>query len=408
MTHAMAQGKGMGRYLFWGVAAALLAAALAWSFAPAPVAVDVGTVARGPLVTHVQGEGRTRVKDIYSLSAPVAGRLLRIEAEAGDPVAAGQTQLAVIEPADPTILDKRARAEAEATVLAATDALALAHAEAERAKAELGFARSELGRATRLRETDAISQRAFDLAVLEVATREAALKSAEATAQVRQHELENARARLMTPVGGPHDAACCVAISSPVDGRVLRVLTKSEGVVQAGAPLMELGDVRALEVVVDLLTSDAAQVQEGAKASIANWGGAELPGRVRRIEPYGYTKISVLGVEEQRVDVVIDFADPAHLPAELAHGFRVDVAIETWAAQDALKVPMAALFRVGGGWAAYVNEDGRARLRPLGIGHMNAEEAEALSGLEAGDRVIVHPSDRIGDGVRVEARENGA
>lgn len=403
MTHG--KPKDVGKYLFWGVASALLAAFVAWSFVPAAVPVDVAEVARGPMAVRVSGEGSTRVKDIYSLSAPVAGRLLRIAAEAGDVVVAGQTRLAVIEPADPTILDSRSRAEANAQVQAAEDGLTLAEADVDRAEAELGFARAELARAVSLRKNETISQRALDMAELEMAKREAALKIAISTAKVRAHELENARVRLLSPVaGGAGGEACCVQVTSPVDGQVLRVLLESAGVVQAGTPLLEVGDPSQLEVVVDLLTSDASRIVVDADVVIGKWGGADLVGKVRRIEPFGYTKVSVLGIEEQRVDVLIDFAELGALPAALGHGFRVEVGVLEWAADDVLKVPMSALFRAAEGWAVFVYEDGHARLAAVEVGHMNSHEVEILAGLGTGDRVIEHPGDRIQDGVSVTLR----
>jgi HlyD family secretion protein len=393
-----------GRTLFWGALALALAAAVGWSFMPRPVAVDLAAVTEGAMTVNVESEGRTRVKDMYVISAPAAGRLMRIDAEAGDEVLAGVTRLAVIEPADPTILDRRSRAEAEATAQAAADALTLASADVDRAKAELSFARSELDRARKLSKNGNISARDLDLAKLEVATKQARLRSVEAQAQVRRHELETARARLLAPNGNGQGWECCVDVTAPADGRVLRVLHKSEGVVAAGTPLIEIGNPGRLEVVVDLLTTDAAKVREGAPVSIKNWGGPALEGRLNRIEPFGYTKTSVLGIDEQRVDVIVDFADPDTLPRALGHGFRVEVEIVEWQADKVLKAPMAALFRLGDEWAAYVDEAGTARLTPLRIGHQNGREAEVLSGLEAGDRVVLHPSDAINDGRALTVR----
>ncbi|MFC1673326.1 efflux RND transporter periplasmic adaptor subunit [Pseudomonadota bacterium] len=408
MTHG--KPLSLGRYLFWGVASGLLAAFLAWSFMPAAVPVDVGVIETGPMTVRVSGEGQTRVRDIFSISAPVAGRLMRIDAEAGDSVTAAKTLLAIIEPADPTILNSRTRAEVEAQVQAAEDALTLAAADVDRAKAELAFAQSELNRAQQLFDKQTISTRALDVAKLEVATRAAALKSAQATAKVRQHELENTRARLITPTGSGPDGDCCVAITAPVDGQVLRVLNESEGVVPVGAPLMEVGNPRDLEVVVDLLTSDAARIREGADVTIRNWGGEDLTGTVRRIEPFGYTKTSVLGIEEQRVDVLIDFADPQNLPAALGHGFRVEVGVLEWSADAVVKAPMSALFRASiggqGGWAVFaLDADGVARLTQVQVGHMNGREAEILGGLSLGTRVVLHPSDRVSDGAKLMVRE---
>ena len=403
----MAHGRpvSFGRYIFWGVISALVAAFLAWAFVPSAVLVDVSKVEVGPMTVRVEGEGQTRVKDIFAISAPVSGRLMRIETEAGDRVVAGKTRLAVIEPADPTILDSRTRAEAESTAQAAEDALALASADGDRANAELAFAREELYRARKLNQNGTISQRALDMAELEVATRAAEVKSSEATQKVREHELQTARARLLTPTTDGADAQCCVVITAPVDGQVLRVIHESAGVVSAGEALMEIGDPRHLEVVVDVLTSDAARIRKGAAVVIENWGGNALNGVVRRIEPFGYTKISVLGIEEQRIDVILDFAEPAALPSTLGHGFRVEVGIEAWQSDNVLKVPMSALFRIEGGWGVFVMQEGKARLARLEIGHMNGREAQVLSGLRSGDEVVLHPSDRIADQVSLTRRE---
>lgn len=403
MTHD--RPTNFGRFAFWGVVAILVVAFLGWSFMPSAVPVDVQAVSTGAMTVRVDGEGRTRVKDIYVISAPVAGRLLRIEAEAGDQVIANQTRLAVIEPADPTILDSRTRAEAVATAQAAEDALALARADVDRAKAEQTFAQTELARARKLRQNGTISERGLDVAKRDVATRMAQLKSAEANREVRRHELETARARLLTSMPGRADGECCVDITAPVNGRVLRVLHESAGVVAAGTELLEVGDPRRLEIVVDLLTSDAARIREGAKVIIENWGGAPLAGVVRRIEPFGYTKVSVLGIDEQRVDVVIDFSEPDKLPPSLGHGFRVETGIEEWRGEAVLMVPMAALFRVGGGWAVYVMRDGKAALTPIEIGYRNGREAQILSGLSDGDTVVLHPSERIFDSASLVVRE---
>ncbi|MBL4613770.1 MAG: HlyD family efflux transporter periplasmic adaptor subunit, partial [Magnetovibrio sp.] len=315
-----------------------------------------------------------------------------------------KTRLAVIEPADPIILDNRTRAEAQATAQAAGSALALASVEVDRAQAELSFAQSELGRAQKLSLNGTISKRALDVAELDVATRAAQLKSTQASEQVRRHELETARARLITPTSGGSDDDCCVAITAPVNGQVLRVLQESEGVVSAGVALMEVGNPGEMEVVVDLLTSDAARIRQGAAVVIENWGGANLAGTVRRIEPFGYTKISVLGIEEQRVDVIIDFAKPDAVPTALGHGFRVEVAIQEWQGEGVVKAPMSALFRDQGRWAVFVVDDDKARLTHIEVGHLNRREAEVLSGLQAGDEVVLHPSDRIFEGVSLSRR----
>lgn len=399
------------RGLFWGALLAALAAGLVYAFWPQPVPVDLGEVTRGPLAVTVDEEGETQVKDVYLVSAPVGGRLLRIEREAGDWVEAGETLLAAIEPADPAFLDVRSQSEKEAAVHAAEAARDLAEAEVERARAELNFAKSDLERAKRLFKRGNISERTLESADLEVKTRAAALTAAEAALQVRVFELETARAALISPTG-PHGKealsgpSCCVEVRAPVSGTVLRVIQESESVIASGAPLLEIGDPRALEIVVDLLSADAVKVEEGAEVWIEGWGGELLMGRVRRVEPYGFTKVSALGIEEQRVNVLIDFADPPAAWQRLGHGYRVEVRVVIWSAADVLRVPVAALFREGDQWQAFVLSDGVAQKRPVVLGHRNSLEAEVRDGLAAGDFVVLHPSDRVGDGTRIVARDN--
>lgn len=395
----------MTRYLLFGL---LAAAALGYAFWPQPVPVDVAAVARGDLQATIDGEGRTRVREIYVVSAPMSGYLRRIERHVGDPVSAHDTVLATIQPTDPTFLDRRARAQAEASVKAAEAAFALAEAERARAEAELEFARAELQRSEELARRNTISQSDLDRARLQMRTQQAALATADATVTMRRYELETARAALIEPgeaAGANEGSLCCVDVRSPVHGQILRLIHESEGVVSAGEPLLEIGDPRDLEIVVDLLSSDAVQVAVGAAVLIEDWGGAgNLAGRVRRVEPYGFTKLSALGIEEQRVNVIIDLEDPPDRWRLLGHGFRVDARIVVWTGSEVLKVPIGALFRDGDVWAVFVAEDGRARLRRIKIGHGNAREAEIVEGLREGEAVILYPGDRIGDGVRVERR----
>ena len=397
------------RVLIWGVLAALLAAALVHAFMPQPVPVDLGAAARGALRVTVDDEGRTKVKDIYVVSAPLAGRALRIEIEAGDAVIAGESVVATIYPGDPAFLDVRSQSEAEADVKAAEAARALARAELERTRAEMAFALDDYSRAAALADRQHISERALDAAELEVRTREAAVASAEAALLVRDYELERARAALIEPgQGGPSRQgpdACCVEVRAPIDGRVLRVIHESEGVVAAGEALLEIGDPRALEIVTELLSSDAVKVAPGAEVLIEAWGGGEvLAGRVRRIEPFGFTKVSALGIEEQRVNVIIDFVDPPDRWRSLGHGYRVETRIIVWQGDDVLKAPVSALFRDHEDWAVFVAANGVATLRRISIGHTNSLEAEVLDGLEEGERVVLHPSDRVEDGAPVVAR----
>lgn len=395
------------------VAVGVVGAGLAHAFRPQPVPADFATADRGELVVTVDEEGRTRVRDVYVVSTPVAGRVMRIEKEVGDTVTAGDTLLATVQPSEPSFLDLRSRRRAEAEIKAAEAALALAKAELARARAELEFAGSDLARARPLAQRGAISTREYERYQLEVKTRAAAVDTAEAAVKVRESELDTARAMLITPditVREPDGAAtCCVDIYPPVDGRILKIMQESENVVIAGTPLMEIGDLNQLEVVIDLLSSDAVRVAPGAEVMIERWGGGDmLRGSVRRVEPYGYTKVSALGIEEQRVDVVVDFTGPTARWRSLGHGYRVEARIAVWRGEDVVRAPVSALFRQGGDWTVFVvDEDDRARERRITIGHRNTRHAEVLTGLEKGERVVVYPSDRVADGVRLVARPGG-
>jgi HlyD family secretion protein len=394
------------RLLFWVPLAAALAVALLWVFRPAAVAVDLVEAKRGPLAVSVSDEGETRVRDMYVVSAPVPGHLRRIDLEAGDSVVADQTVVAQIEPSDPTFLDVRSAAEARAGVDAADAARTHAEAQVRRAEAELEFAQSELERIRALARSHTVSENDLDSAERRAKTTDAALAEARAELKVRQSEYQVARARLMTPASRRGTSDCdCVSVYSPVSGEVLQVLTESEGVVQSGTPLVEIGDPDKLEIVVDLLSADAVRVQPGQRAIIEAWGGTRpLEGVVRRVEPFGFTKVSALGIDEQRVNVVIDIKEPRQQWARLGHGYRVEPRIVLWESRDVLKVPLSALFRQGRQWAVFVAQDRRAVLRQVEIGHENGLEAEVVSGLEAGERVVLHPGDRVSPGVRLQPR----
>jgi HlyD family secretion protein len=396
------------RIALWGTLGLLLAAGLVYAFRPQPVPVDFATVERGTLTVTVDEEGETRVRDVYVLSAPVSGRMRRVEAEAGDRVVAGETILAEIEPIDPTLLDVRTQSEAQAAVRAAEAARDLASAEVERAEANLDFARTELRRHQNLMDRGAASERELDAARREFRTARAALDTARAALQERIFELDRARARLVSPLQTHErqgECSECIPVRAPVSGRVLRVVRESEGPVASGEPLIEIGDPSELEVGVDLLSADAVKVQAGDRAVFEEWGGDEpLHARVRRVEPYGFTKISALGIEEQRVNVILDFTDPREKWEALGHGYRVEARIVLWEGDDVLKLPLSALFRDGERWAVFAVEDGVARLRHVERGRHTGLEAEILSGLEEGQRVVLYPSNRVADGVPVVAR----
>ena len=397
------------RLLLGAAVAAALVAALYVTLRPKPVSVDLGAATRGPMRVAVEEEGKTRVRDVYTISAPVAGRLLRIVLDPGDEVIKDQTVIAVMQPAAPPFLDHRARHEAEAQIAAATAAVELAEAEVRQAQSELSFAESELRRSETLARTQVVAERTLERARIELEVRKAALVRVRANVEVRKRELETARSRLIGPeiVASHPDAAesCCISVRSPVSGQLLRRIQVSETVLAAGMPLVEIGDIRDVEIVVELLSSDAVKVAAGATATIEGWGGGKaLSARVRRIEPSGFTKVSALGIEEQRVRTILDFQEPVEVRRRLGHDYRVFVSITTWASDDALRVPLSALFRSGEKWAVFRVEGGRARLAPVAIGQRNAFHAEVQSGLAAGDAVVLHPSDRLADGVTIVER----
>jgi HlyD family secretion protein len=331
----------------------------------------------------------------------------RIELEAGDEVRAEETIVARIEPTDPSFLDRRSEAEATAAVRAAEAARAHAVAEVRRVEAELEFAEAELRRYEGLATRAAISENDLDSARRRKRTAEAALQESRAGLGVRESELARARARLLVPGSSraPREDCDCVLVRSPVSGNVLRVLRESEGVVEAAAPLIEVGDPARLEVVVDLLSTDAVRVEPGQRVLIEGWGRQEpLEGAVRRVEPFGFTKVSALGVEEQRVNVIIDFAGTPERWQRLGHGFRVEPRVVLWESPDVLKIPLSALYREGADWMVFREEGGKAVPARVRIGHEDGLEAEVLEGIAAGDRVVMHPSDRVSAGARIEPR----
>ncbi len=378
------------------------------SLQPQPVGVDVARVVRGDLLVTIDDEGQTRLKDVYVVSAPVAGRVRRIDIEAGDPVTAGDTVLALFEPSDPAMLDVRSRTEAEAIVKAADAAVGLAEAEQTRAQAQLDFAEAELARAEQLADRGTISQATLDQRQLSLRTARAQLAQATANLRKTRADLESARATLITARDvetGVRTDDELIPVRAPISGRVLRVLQESEGVLAAGTPLMELGDPAQLEIVVDLLSTDAVKINAGDRVIVDDWGGdAPLEGRVRLVEPFGFTKISALGIEEQRVNVIIDFVSPQNEWQSLGHGYRVETRVVIQDRQGILKVPISALFRSGDSWAVFIDDDGTARLREITVGQRNTLEAEVSDGLSENEAVILHPSDAVEDGVDVEER----
>ncbi|MDA9449126.1 MULTISPECIES: efflux RND transporter periplasmic adaptor subunit [Bradyrhizobium] len=401
------------------IGAALLAAiasGLAWFAWPRPVLVDLATLAKGPIEVTADDDGKTHVRHVYTVSAPIAGKVLRIShplgeqgpsLHVGDEVSANQTVVALMQPTLPGFIDVRSRDQLQAEVLAADAAIQQQEAEVKRIEAALDFSRTEFQRAQTLLRTQSTSAQAFDKAKFEVATNEAALASAKAQIEMRRAVRTSLAARLMDPANAAPSAEpmCCVRVLAPASGRVLKIIQDSEATVLPGTSLIDIGNPLDLEVVADLLSIDAVQIKVGAPVRIDGWGGQPIRGKVVRVDPAGFLKVSALGIEEQRVRVTIDFSDPPENWASLGHDYRVVVHVTTWSAQDALSVPVSALFRRGDQWAVFVDQNGRARTTLVQIGHRNNRLAEVLSGLVAGDRVVLHPSDRISDETRIAQRE---
>jgi len=393
------------RVFGWSAVGLGLAAAIGWSFWPRHELVDLDTVTRGPFQVTVQDEAKTRVRDVYVVSAPVAGRLLRVPNYPGDGVVAGQTIVAQLEPSEPAFLDARARAQAEARVKAANAARALSAADVRQAQAEVDNAASELKRVEALAPRGLVAQVELERAKMRQQKATAALESARSALSVKQFELENARMLLADFSGTNPETVPFVSLKAPVTGRVFRVMQKSESVVAAGTPILEIGNQGDLEVAADMLSTDAVKVVPGAAAWITDWGGTkELTARVRLIEPSGFTKFSALGVEEQRVRIILDIVEPRAAWTHLGDGFRVNVRIAIWESGDEIRVPLGALFRRDQSWATFVVRDGRVSLTPVSTGQVNGRDAQVISGLNEGDRVVLHPSDRIRDGGFISER----
>lgn len=385
------------------VIAAVVAAALVWGFTPRAVRVDVSKVKRAPLAVTVEEEGRTRVKDRYTVSAPVAGLARRIPLEAGDEVKKGQT-LAEIEPQPSRMLDPRALSEAQSRVRAAEAAVKAAEEARMAAATDERLAQIELGRAKKLFESGFAARETLDKAEANARKTKANLRSAGFNVEVAAFELEAARAALRYQ-GEPGRTSKAIAVSSPVAGRVLKLLRKSEGAVGEGQALMELGDPKSLEVEADVLSADAVRISSGTKVRFERWGGeGSLEGSVRVVEPAGFTKVSALGVEEQRVLVIVDIVSSPAVWARLGDAYRVEAIFVLWEGDKVLQVPSSAVFRDKDGWAVFAVDGERAKLRPVRIGKRSALAAEVLSGLSEGDEVITHPYDSIADGTKVKKR----
>ncbi|MGH1423488.1 MAG: efflux RND transporter periplasmic adaptor subunit [Pseudooceanicola sp.] len=405
--------KTLSRPVLIFVSLALVGGALAAAFWPRAVMVDMGKVTRGSMTVTINEEGRTRVADAYVVSTPVAGKLLRIDGHPGDPVKAHSTIVARMRAANPVALDARTLEQALAAVEAAQAALKVAEATLAAAKADADLALIDLNRARRLAESGTVSIATLDRAESASRAAEARKRTAAAAIAQRQAELQSAEAQLIgfdeTGLIDVMDdqTGDTIAIHSPSDGVILRVMQPDETILPAGAPILEVGDIaEGLEVVVELISSDAVQVSIGDAVIIENWGGSQaLAAVVARIEPFGQTKVSALGVEEQRVQVVVRLTSPPDQRAGLGHGYSVEAQIIVWKVDDAVIVPSSALFRDAEDWAVFAVQDGRAVLRKLKVGRDNGLDAEVLDGLDVGVRVVLFPPASMVSGAMVGQRE---
>ena len=372
---------------------------------PKPIDVDIAQVGRGPMVVTVNEDGQTRIKERYVVSAPLTGRLLRVELDPGDFVVQSSTRLAVIAPRDPELLDARERKEAEMRVKARETALVQAKPAVERAQAALDYANSDLDRIKKLVPQRVTTRDDLDRAMMVQQFRENEYRTAVYGAHIAKYELELAKAALERTQSSEDQDMSEFELFSPIHGRVLRVMQESSTIVQPGTPLIEVGDPTDLEVVVDVLSTDAVKIRSGGAVLLDRWGGDQpLHGKVRLVEPSAFTKVSALGVEEQRVNVVIDLVDPLEERESLGDGFRVEARIIVWETDDVLKIPSGALFREGDRWATFVVEGQAAVLRFVEIGKQNDIEAAVLSGLDEGESVVLHPSDKLESGRAVSIR----
>jgi len=383
-----------------GVALAVVAALVAWSLQPRPVAVEVAAVAEGPFEQTIVDDGKTRVRERYVISAPLAGRVERIALEAGDTVRAGET-VAQLTPTAPAFLDARTARELQARIGTAEAQLSRARAEKLKVLAQRDQARADLARQKKLATEGFVSATAHEQAELALRTVERAVDAAAYAEEAARHELEQAKAALVRYRS--NDPTAKWDVTSPVNGSVLKVIQKSESPVALGAPLLEVADSRSLEAVVDVLSQDAVAIRPGMRARVElGQGVASVPALVRLVEPAAFTKVSALGVEEQRVNVILDFAGPLDKVWTLGDAFRVEAHIVTHHEDKAVQVPVGALFRDGEGWALFVVADGRAAKRAVEVPRRNGVNAMVASGVKPGERVVVYPSDALRDGVAVE------
>jgi HlyD family secretion protein len=370
------------------------------------VPVDLVDVVRAPLSVTIDADGQTRIRNLYEVASPIAGTARRAPVAVGDSVVSGQTVVAMVEPVSPALLDARSRAQAEASVAEAEAALDVARSDLRRAEEEEAFARLQFDRTQTLMTRGVATVTQMETVAQGLAVAEAAVAAAQSRVAMSEGSLERAQATLARPEGDAASAEdCCVILRAPSDGVVLSIATISEHPVQAGAPLLSVGDPTDLEIVADLLSSDAVRIGPGTRAIVERWGGPDpLEATLSRIEPAAETRVSALGIEEQRVDAIFAIETPPEDRPGLGHGFAVFLRIVEWESETALQVPLGALFRRNGDWAVFAVEGGVARERIVTLGQRGARHAEVLEGLEEGERIVTHPSDAVADGVMIVDR----
>ncbi len=394
--------------LLWALIALVALGLLAWTLMPAPVPVSATAVESGHFAETVAEEGRTRLQDSFTVSAPIGGYLLRVELEPGDPVERGQVVFRM-EPYPAPALDARSRELAREDLSAARARLETARATLETEQAEARFAESEYQRYRQLHENELVSATEMERARSVRDRRRAAVRAAEHAVEVARFEVESARAMVDIASGQRiEDDQPQLEVRSPSDGLVLERHRCCEGTINAGEPVLEVGNLGDLQVQVDLLSMDAVQVRAGMRVLITGWGGDKtLNGTVRRVQPAGFTRVSALGVEEQRVPVIVDFDDVQQAARWFGVGFRVEAEFVLWEGDDVLQVPTSALFRSDGRWSLFVVADGRAQRREVRTGRRSGMSTQILGGLQPGEIVITHPGDRVRDGVRVSPEPRG-
>jgi len=385
--------------------AVLILVLLTWGFWPQPILVEGIAAKYAPMTVSIEEEGRTRVIDRYVISASVDGVACRQQLKVGDSVKRGQVLLGIT-PLQSQVLDPRSRAQAQAQVAAAKSALHAAQEQANAASASAQLAINELKRLQPLIEKALISHEAYDIAKTEVQTSAARKRSADFSVEVAKYELEAAQTVLQYSAAvDSGEPAERVPVTSPIDGKILKVVRECEGPVRTGEPLLEVGDPSALEIEVDVLSADAVKIKAGMKVLIDRWGGEQpLEGLVRIVEPVGFTKVSALGVEEQRVLVISDFVSSAERWSKLGDGYRVEAHFILWHEKNVLQVPSSSLYRYNSGWAVFVIENGRAVRRKVEVGQRNGLIAQITEGIKEGQQVINHPNDEVDDEVRVKVR----